>query len=539
MIDWLDGVAGRLALLWGWRRMAVAFVLGALSALAMAPFDVFPILFVTFPCLVWLVDGTIVAGPRQRLRALLPAALVGWAFGFGYFLAGLWWIGQAFLVEAETFAWMIPFAMLLLPAGLALFTAFGVAVARLLWSSGPARIFALAFALALADFLRGHMLTGFPWNGFGYAFAASDVTMQAAALVGTYGLAVLASVVFAAPAALSGSGGATARAAVPAFGLLVLAGIAGYGAYALQEDEAGPGPAVRLRIVQPSIPQESKWLPERRSAILAEYLELTDRVASPDAMGAGDVDLVIWPESAIPFVYDFETIAQPAIAAVLPTGTSLVTGLQRTEPDPEASEGYRIYNSIFVLDDQARVQDVYDKVKLVPFGEFLPWQRTLESLGLRQLTQVVGGFDSGTERRPLYAGAAPPFLPLICYEIIFPGEAMPGGIARPQWILNVTNDAWFGDTPGPWQHLRQARVRAVEEGLPVIRAANTGVSAVIDARGRVLRQLGIGQRGVIDAPLPPAGPETLYARYGEIPLAALMISCLLAALLPVASRARR
>ncbi len=538
MSDPVDRAAGRLSLLWGWRRMLAGFLLGAVSALAMAPYDAFPVLFLTFPGLIWLIDGTIVAGRRQRLRALLPAALVGWAFGFGYFLAGLWWIGAAFLVEADTFAWMIPFAMLLLPAGLALFTAAGTAIARLLWSPGPARVFAFAFGMGLAEFARGHLLTGFPWNGFGYAFAASELTMQSASLVGAYGLAVVACLVFAAPAAISGGGGRIVRLGLPVAGLAVLAAMFGFGSWRLRQPDDGPAPAVRLRIVQPSVPQDEKWLPARRSAILSEYLELTDRAASPDAMGAGDADIVIWPESAIPYVFDFESTALPAIAAVLPTGTSLVTGLQRVERDATKESGWRVYNSIFVIDDEGRIGDVYDKVKLVPFGEFMPWQSTLEALGLRQLTDVIGGFEAGSERHAMQAGAAPPFLPLICYEIIFPGQVLPDGVARPSWILNVTNDAWFGDTPGPWQHLRQARVRAVEEGLPVIRAANTGISAVIDANGRVLRRLGIGQRGVIDASLPAAAPPTFYARHRELPWAIMTALAFLVAL-AAAMRRRR
>ncbi|ESR25875.1 apolipoprotein N-acyltransferase [Lutibaculum baratangense] len=538
MSDFVDSLAGRLALLWGWRRLLVAFLLGAASALAMAPYDVFPILFITFPALVWLMDGTVAAGRARRLKSLLPAALTGWAFGFGYFLAGLWWIGSAFLVEAETFAWMIPFAMLLLPAGLALFTGLGAAVARLLWSRGPARVFAFAFGMAGAEFVRGTVLTGFPWNGFGYALAATEASMQAASAVGTYGLAVLACVLFAAPAALSGSGEGFARALPSALAVILIPGIFGFGHWHLREGEVGPDPAVRLRIVQPSIPQGQKWLAENRSAILAEYLELSDRSASPDAMGAGDADLVIWPESAIPFVFDFETVALPAIAAMLPAGTSLVSGLQRVEPDDTRPYGYRVYNSIFVIDDRGEVEDVYDKVKLVPFGEFLPWQSTLESVGLRQLTQVIGGFEAGEVRDLLTSGSAPPFLPLICYEIIFPGRLVGPDLPRPAWILNVTNDAWFGDSPGPWQHLRQARVRAVEEGLPVVRAANTGISAVIDAKGRVVRRLGLGEKGVIDAGLPAAAPPTLYARYREMPFLGLMAFCLLVAAAGAVARRR-
>jgi len=506
-----DAIASRVVVLWGWRRLLLSLLAGAASALAMPPFDVFPVLFITFTVFVWLIDGTL---GRSRIRAMFAAALIGWCFGFGYFLCGLWWIGSAFLVDADVFGWMMPIAVAALPAGLALFTAAAALIARLFWSPGPQRVFAFALAITLTEFARGHVLSGFPWNLYGYALAVTPTMMQSASVFGAYGLTALAAFIFASPAALSGGGSKVARATVPVLGLAVLAGLSGYGTLRLSQASDAIVEDLTLRIVQPAIRQSEKWKPENRNKIFADYLALSDTAASPDATGVASADLLIWPESALPFLFDSEPAALPAIAALLPPGTTLLTGMERIERDPSMVPGYRLYNSVLTIDEAGDITNVYDKTWLVPFGEFLPFQDFLESLGLRQLTEVVGGFTPGPGPRTMSVPGVPRFMPLVCYEIIFPGAFL-GLDDRPQWILNVTNDGWFGDSPGPWQHLRQARVRAVEEGLPVVRAANTGISAVIDPYGRILKRLGLGVRGVIDSGLPKALPTTPFLTYGN------------------------
>lgn len=516
----MERLAGSIAVLWGWRRLLAAFLAGALGALALPPFDIFPVLFLSFPVLVWLLDG-IIAGRGRRGAALAAAAATGWAFGFGYFLAGLWWIGAAFLVEADIFGWMMPIAVVALPAGLALFTAAGAALAKAIWSPAPGRIFALALALTMAELARGHLLTGFPWNAFGYALAANVPLMQAASVVGIYGLTAAAVAIFAAPATLGDGGRPARRYALPLIALAALGGLAGFGIWRV--NAAGPTELLetRLRVVQPSIPQAQKWLPENRSEIFTRYLELSDSATSPEAMGVADADLLIWPESALPFVFESEPAALPAIAALLPEGTTLVTGMQRVERDESEPQGYRVYNSVMTIDEAGSIRDVYDKVWLVPFGEFLPFQGFMESIGIEQLTRVIGGFAAGTEPRVMQVAGAPSFRPLICYEAIFPGAALDTP-TRPGFILNVTNDGWFGDSPGPWQHLRQARLRAVEEGLALVRAANTGVSAVVDPFGRIVQSLGLGVSGVIDGSLPASLEPTQFARRGNLLLAGLL-----------------
>lgn len=509
---------------WGWRRALSAFAAGAASVLALSPFHVFAVLWLTLPVLVWLIDGIGSGGngggARPSLKgflgSLLRAGLIGWCFGFGYFLAGLYWVGFAFMVEADMFGWMAPFAVAGLPAGLAIFTALGTMAARLVWSSGLGRIAALAVGLAGADWLRGHVLTGFPWNGFGQSLTAIEPMMQLASIVGLYGLGFLAVLIFAAPAAA-----ATIERERPLAGwtavlgsLALLAGLVGYGMWRLPATPVPDVAGVQLRLVQPAIPQKQKWLFDNRSKIFADYLSLSDKPTSPTTSGIGDVTHVIWPESALPFVLSEQADALSAIAALLPPGRVLITGaVRRANPPVDARGLPRAYNSIHAIDDTGRIFATYDKVHLVPFGEYLPFQDFLERQGLQQLTRMKGGFESGANRATLRLPGLPPVSPLICYEIIFP-DAAAERTDRPGWLLNLTNDAWFGDTSGPRQHLQQARLRAVEEGLPVVRVANTGISAVIDPYGRILSQLALNERGVIDSGLPQALPATIYVRQG-------------------------
>ncbi len=518
----LQAVAQGVMLQWGWRRALLAMLAGAASVLAMPPLGAAPILFVTLPVLVWLIDGAVASGHRARLRTLLSAAAIGWCFGFGYFLAGLWWIGGAFLVDAERYAWLLPFAIMLMPAGLALFFAAAAVLARLMWRPGPLRIFVFAASFAAFEILRGYALTGFPWNAFGYALASTTLTAQVAAVIGLHGMTALALFVFAAPAALGLSDPAHryGRISVLVLALGITALVGGYGAYRLSLPEPAPHD-VRLRIVQPSIPQAEKWDPEKASQVLAAQMTLSDIATAPDASGIADFDAVIWPESAFPFFLQDEPTAIAALTALIPQGTVLISGLQRYEPTSQVPRGYHAYNALAVIGDNGQIQSTYNKTHLVPFGEYLPLQPFMEAIGFRQLTGLPGGFDAGAERAPLSAPGVPPFLPLICYEAIFPG-VMARDLPRPAWLLNVTNDAWYGDTPGPRQHLMQASLRAIEEGLPLVRAANNGISAVVDSRGRTLTYLPLDARSVIDVTLPGAMPPPPFTRFGLFPALAIV-----------------
>lgn len=529
----LERTAHAVTLSWGWRRAAVVAFAGAIGALSLAPFHVFPVLWISFPVLVWALDGAADLKGGGRLTRLGPAFLIGWAFGFGWFLAGLWWIGAAFLVDIAEFGWLLPVALAVMSIGLGLFHGLAAAIARLLWSDGPARIAALALGFFVADWLRGHVLTGFPWNLIGYGFAANEPMMQIDAILGGYGLTLLAVMVFAAPAVLSRGARADRRFAVAT--AVVFVGVVAFGALRLREARTEFVPDVHLRLVQPAIDQWAKWRPEFKTETVERYVELSSRPALdasgkplPEGLRGGakgipGITHLVWPESAFPFLLTNEPWALSTIAQLIGDHTTLLTGAVRAEAPAAGEVRHRYYNSIYALGRGAEILAAYDKAHLVPFGEYLPFQDLLESIGLRQLTKLRGGYSAGPGLRTIEIAGLPPFAPLVCYEIVFPGRVVDRA-HPPQWMLNVTNDAWYGMTPGPWQHLHQARLRAVEEGLPVVRAANNGISAVIDGNGRLVASLTLGATGIVDADLPRPAAPTVFSRWGMLPSLVLALT---------------
>lgn len=511
-------IAHAIMLADGWRRVAIAFIAGAASALAMAPINAWPVLFITFPVLVWMIDGS--AG---RSGGMLSAATAGWFFGFGYFIAGVYWVGYAFLVDAKTFGWLLPVAVGGLPAYLALYTAAGVVLARLLWVRGPERVLTLAIALTITEWLRGHLLSGFPWNTFGYALTEPLALAQAVTLVGIWGLTFLAVAICASPAMLADERADTPNPwRGPVLGALILAGLAGYGGMRLWLNPTGYVKDVKLRLMQPNLQQDEKFNYSAKNAVMERYLRLSDRATGPQSNGVADVTHLIWPESAFPFFLTREPDAMQQIADLLPQGTVLITGAIRPPNAPPGTRTTRAYNSVYVIDHDGSILGIYDKVHLVPFGEYLPLQSLLERIGLTQLTKIRGGFIEGDRRRAMQVPRAPSMIPLICYEVIFPAAAVPDD-QRPGWILNVTNDAWFGISSGPYQHFQQARVLAITQGLPLVRATNNGISAVIDPVGRIVRSLPLGAEGVLDSPLPRAMDPTVYVRFGDLGAILLMV----------------
>lgn len=521
----LRQIALAIILAWGWKRAVIAMGCGALSVLALAPFNLFPVLFITFPVLVWLIDG---AG-AGRYGGVPAAALTGYWFGLGYFVPGLYWIGYAFFVDADVFAWLTPFAVLGLPAYLSIFTAIGFALARLLWTKNATRVLALAASLTLSEWLRGHALTGFPWNAFGYALSEPLPLAQTASLIGLWGMTFLTVAIFASPATLidrTPDRRLPWRAPAAAIALLIVMSI--FGAIRLSLHPTTMVSGAKLRLMQPNLQQDAKFNYAAKTEVMKKYLALSDRASGPQSTGVRDATILIWPESAFPFFLTREADAMAQIAELLPKGTVLITGSVRAPDLPRGTPITRAYNSIYVIDHDGSVLAVYDKLHLVPFGEFLPYQALMEKLGFEQLTRVRGGFIAGTVRHALQVPGAPPALPLICYEAIFPGEvAAPN--ERPGWIVNLTNDGWFGISTGPHQHLEQSRMRAIELGLPLVRSANTGISAVIDPVGRTVASLGLGIEGILDANLPAAIPPTVYARVGDAPAAMLVALAVLLA----------
>ncbi len=525
----MDRLAHAVILSWGWRRRSIAFGAGAVSALAMAPFFIFPLLWITLPVLVWLIDGAVAEAPSGRVRRLRPAFAVGWWFGFGYFLAGLWWIGNAFLVEADKFAWLMPLAVLALPAGLALLWGVGVVIAQLLWSDDWRRVFALAAGLGAAEWLRGHLFTGFPWNAIGYALTAGEILMQSAALFGLYALNVIAVLIFAAPAALAPADGERRRNVVlPALAVLSLAALGAYGMLRLSNATVAFVPNITIRIVQPALAQLQKWDPANKDEVLSTYF----RLSAPEGAPLEKNTLLVWPESAFPFPLTQDPGSLAAIAELLPPETVLVTGSYREEYPPSGPPEF--YNSIYEIGDDGTILGAYDKVHLVPFGEYMPAEGIFQRVGITQV--VPNGFTPGPARRALPLSFGPSFLPLICYEGIFSGQILGEG-PRPGFMLNVTNDGWFGRTTGPYQHFHQARVRSVEEGLPLVRAANTGISAVVDPFGRSISQTRLGEATTIETRLPASIEPPFYAQW-RLPMFLLSLGvCMLVAATKILYRA--
>ncbi len=497
----MQDLAGRLAALQGWHRLVAALALGAASATALPPLHVLPALIVAYTGLVWLLDGC-----RNRRQAWAT----GWWFGYGQFIVGLYWTGNALLTDAERFAWLVPFSVLGLPALLALFPATATLVVHLSRVGGLARVGTLAVAWTVAEWLRGHVLTGFPWNLVGYAWVVSEEVLQVAALVGIYGLSLITVLLAATPATLSigGPGARFAHWRPSVIAVIVLAAIWIGGSLRLDGATVTEFDDVRLRIVQANIDQHHKWRADLRKAQLGRYLQLSSQV------GEQEISHVIWPETATPFFLAKEPGVLALIGGLVEGNGVVLTGAPRTTSEISPDQP-QVWNSLHAIDATGALAASYDKQHLVPFGEYVPLRQLLGRLGITKITGGAVDFSAGTGARTLHIGTLPAFAALICYEVIFPAEIVDTD-DRPQWLLNVTNDAWFGHSSGPHQHFAMARVRAVEQGLGLVRAANTGISAIVDPYGRVRAHLSLGVEGVLDGGLPrPLATLPLYARWGD------------------------
>ena len=477
-------------------RAAGLLALGALVAAGQAPLGLF---WVAIPAL---------AGIFALLPPDAPARVwfkQMWLAGAGFFAASLFWIVEPFFVEPEIHGWMAPFALALMAGGMALFWGLaGVVAARI--AQGRARLTALAVALVGWELARGHLFGGFPWAMLGHALI--DTPLRALAAYGGAGALSLVIVLSALAPALwryAGIAGATAA--------LVALWLWGLGQTGLPPDRTGI-----VRLVQPNAPQAEKWVGDNPRRF---FFRQIDQTAAPAALPP---DLVIWAETAVPFLLEYpgEGLEIMADALAMQGGAAqLAFGVQR-------DQGGRYYNALAVLNTAGAVQHVYDKHHLVPFGEYIPLAEFLTGSRLGGLAgQMLNGYSPGPGPVLLDLGPLGRVLPLICYEAIFPRHAR--HTPRPDWLLQITNDGWFGDLTGPYQHLAQARLRAVETGLPLIRVANTGVSAVIDARGGIVMQLALGEEGFLDASLPGALPAPPYAAWGDGPVWALVLVLLGAA----------
>ncbi len=497
-----------------------------MAALAHPPWGILPGLL-GYALMLWLLDR---ANPARPLRSAL---LRGWLTGCGFFAVSIWWLAEPFQVDAAHQAWMAPFAVAIVAMGMALFWAGAGYAYRLLAGRSVARLLLFSGLLAASEWLSGHILTGFPWDLPGETWRAGSAPSQAAAVVGAYGLTWITVAIAAAPAVMRDGWPGRLAFGIAAAALI---GLYGFGAERLVAAPRPDSAAPFLRIVQADVRQESKYDPALFQSIVNRYVALTSRP------GARRADIVVWPEGAIPAALEDYlapgTWTRAVVVGALTPGQTLILGGYRAAGG--AADPPVIFNSLVALRrdaDDARVIGVYDKFRLVPFGEFIPFDRLAGRLGIKTFVHVGDGFTAGPRPLPMRLAGLQPVQPLICYESLYSGFTRQGARAagfRPKWIVNISNDAWFGTTSGPWQHLNMASYRAIEEGLPMVRATPTGVSAVIDAFGRVApgQALGQGAFGVIDASLPPALASTPFVRWGDATFAIMLVVSLVGARIP-------
>jgi apolipoprotein N-acyltransferase len=515
----------------GRRRFLLLLVLGAVAGTSVPPLFMLPALFVTFPFWIWALDG---AERRSGLgRIFGPAFGIGFAFGWGYFTVAFHWLGAAFFVEGGVFLAIMPVAILALAALIALFWGLASALAHLCWSHGGWRIVTLAVFLGAAEYARGTFFSGFPFDLLGYALTANVEMMQLSSVIGVYGLTLLAAILAMTPALIWPADGRGMVARLVPFFLAIaaIAGQIGYGNYRLNATAVTPRDDLSVRLVQPIITEHSNWAAANPPEIISRLIEV-----SGDLTGK---DIVVWPESVFPFFLSTYPDALSRIARMLPPETTLLTGAPR-EPefpsdDPADNPGY---NSILAIDSDGEIVATYDKSHLVPFGEYLPFAPFWKLFGITQFVPGTNGWAPGDGRRLMSPPGLPAFIALVCYEAIFSGD-LGADPAKAGFILNVTNDEWFDGSIGPAQHAHHALLRAVETGLPLLRATNSGVTFAADPLGRVTAQLAPYQPGFIDVvPANPIAP-TPFDHTGNWPFLGALAVGLGLALLTRTRRPRR
>lgn len=466
-----------------WLGRFLTVVAGLLLALGHAPFSI-PIGVV--------LGLPVLAGLLLRQKTAWGGFRLGWLAGTAYFAGSMFWIVEPFFVEPEVYGWLAPLAIILLSVGLALFWALGFGIAAR--AQGAARVILLIVALTLSEFARAHVFTGFPWGLLGYVWSETPV-FYLLAWTGPHGLSLITVAIGVLPMVFS-------RRVLR--GGMMVACVAAVWLAGMQVAPQGDVPLrdVTVRLVQPNAPQHLKWRPDHMARFFQRGLALSRGDGSA-------VDVVIWPETSMPFRWGSNARGLELLRTGL-GDAQFIGGVQRFEND-------QMYNSMVHMDAAGADVAMYDKSHLVPFGEYIPFASLAAQFGIFGFADVNRmGFAAGTGPRVITAEGLPPYLPMICYEAIFPGLAQVKG-ARPDWLVHLTNDAWYGAFSGPYQHLVQARARAIEQGLPVARAANTGVSGMIDPYGRVIASIPLNSDGYLDAKLPEPLPITVYARWGELP----------------------
>lgn len=491
-----------LARLRGWKAWSVLWASGAISALSMPPLHLWPALALGLIILFWMVDGD-----RPGRRPHLSAFLRGFVFGMGYFMAGTFWIAFAFISRGPEFIPLIPLAVPGFAALLAFFWGGAMLAFRLFTYRSPWRVLLFASSLALFEWLRGHVLSGLPWNLPGYAWPAGGEISQSAAWIGIYGLSWVTIFLLVSPAVAASRTGHWRGFLPVAVALVLGASLYGAGAVRLAQASDAVHDDVRLRIVHTAITQAEKWAPQGEYEVRDRYMALS---AGP---GLDEVTHILWPEGALPYymLEDARTMRQ--LGEMMSPDQYLMSGIFGRSVMPDQTE--ELHNAMAVVDfpaDQPRLEAYYVKARLVPFGEVLPLTDLMSAIGFADFARY--SFTPGPGPRRLYLEGSPSVVPLICYEAIFP-EFLRSVETRPDWVFNLSNDAWFGDNAGPDQHMNQVRYRAIESGLPIARSATRGISGIVDPYGRMPVQAAAGTEGVLDADLPVALPITLYQRLGE------------------------
>lgn len=491
----------------------VCLCAGALMVPGQAPWHLWPLFFAGLSAFYYFLNQT---------KTKKSAFLYGWSFGFGYYAAGFWWIANALLVDGNEFRWVWPFAIAGLPALLAFYPALcALLVKRFYNLQTLPGFFGFVALMSAFEWLRGHLFTGFPWNLYGYIWSGWPAMMQSVSLGGAYFLTLLTVFWAALPGfLLLGTKQSKQKTALLITGLSLFALNAAYGYWRLGQNPTQYHQSVNVRLVQANISQEDKWNPAKTG----ENLRLMTKLSlAEEKQGKEDVTFIVWPETAISDNLLAHEKARALIKDALASyeGTVyLLTGIVRSDQDENGEVRY--YNSLAALDRDLNVTALYNKSHLVPFGEYIPLEKILPLSPFVQMD----GFTPGQGPIAFSAGSGPAFSPLVCYEVIFPGAITPKDRAlRPAWIVNVTNDAWYGDSPGPRQHFEQARFRAIEEGLPVVRVANTGISGVIDPLGRTIYRAELSQMDgkTIKLPLPIESP-TVFKNKGKLLFSLLLIA---------------
>lgn len=478
-------------------QLYAALFLGSLGGLAFAPFNFYLILIPIFSGLLLLLGR--ISSPKR-------AFFLGWVFGFSYFTSGVFWVSVSF--SKVGLAYLMPLVVVGFSLLLGIFPALACALTCLWQRNSLQQVFLFSGIWSLTEWLRGHILTGFPWNLVGYAW---DLPMlQVCAWVGIYGLSFLT--IFLATVWVSKSHKLISTSLLVALTLWIL------GSHRAEQGHLLGDTGINMRLVQPSIQQEQKWSPEYLSRTVNLHIALSGLEAEKP------LKAIIWPEAAIPSFFENQRGLFDAVRGSIPEGAVLLTGAPRQEKTPDSATPAHVWNSLFVLNEKGEILAIYDKSHLVPFGEYVPFRSILP---IEKLTPGTIDYSKGKQIRTLNTQGIPPFSPLICYEAIFPGNVI-DPTSKPEWLLNLTNDAWYGHTSGPYQHLSIVRVRAIEEGLPLVRAANNGISAVVDAYGKILYQLDLDAIGFMDFALPKILPcNTIFSSLREIPFSFMIIVALL------------